>query len=276
MALRTARPNGLAFMRPMALMRLKARALALAACLAGITSVFAGNSRSVAQPATLPTPGFHHLHLNSVNPEAAIAFYVRQFPSTSASTFAGQPALQIAEQRVGALHESRSAAGDAAADGVLAFRMACHRRAQEPRGVQTERRHAASALHRRRRRHGVREQRYLARHRRRARAHASRHCRSQGQGREASRRRRVRVSSRSGRRDGGVPGEHAGRAVQSRAHVSGSAVLRAAVVPDAAERCTSAAAVVSRPERKPIAVSNEAPTRRSPRSNRAGCTARPR
>ncbi len=65
-----------------------------AACLAGITSVFAGTSRSVAQPTTLATPGFHHLHLNSVNPEAAIAFYVRQFPSTSASTFAGQPALR--------------------------------------------------------------------------------------------------------------------------------------------------------------------------------------
>ena len=43
---------------------------------------------------TLPTPGFHHLHLNSVNPEAAIDFYARQFPSTKKATFAGQPALQ--------------------------------------------------------------------------------------------------------------------------------------------------------------------------------------
>ena len=25
----------------------------------------------------LPTPGFHHLHLNSVDPEAAIGFYER-------------------------------------------------------------------------------------------------------------------------------------------------------------------------------------------------------
>ena len=41
----------------------------------------------------LPTPSFHHLHLNSVNPEAAIEFYVRAFPSTSKTTFAGQPAL---------------------------------------------------------------------------------------------------------------------------------------------------------------------------------------
>jgi len=42
----------------------------------------------------LPTPGFHHLHLNSVNPDAAIDFYVRQFASTSKTTWGGQPALQ--------------------------------------------------------------------------------------------------------------------------------------------------------------------------------------
>ena len=47
-----------------------------------------------AQPANLHAPGFHHLHLNSINPAAAIAFYAKQFPSTSATTFAGQPALQ--------------------------------------------------------------------------------------------------------------------------------------------------------------------------------------
>lgn len=41
----------------------------------------------------LPSPSFHHLHLNSVDPEAAIAFYVKAFPSTSRTTFGGQPAL---------------------------------------------------------------------------------------------------------------------------------------------------------------------------------------
>src|SRR4029079_10887043 len=45
-------------------------------------------------PAALPTPGFHHLHLNSVNPDRAIDFYTKAFPSTSKSTFAGQPALK--------------------------------------------------------------------------------------------------------------------------------------------------------------------------------------
>jgi catechol 2,3-dioxygenase-like lactoylglutathione lyase family enzyme len=42
----------------------------------------------------LPTPGFHHLHLNSVDPDAAIDFYVRHFPSTSKTTWNGFPALK--------------------------------------------------------------------------------------------------------------------------------------------------------------------------------------
>ena len=42
----------------------------------------------------LSPPSFHHLHLNSVNPEAAIEFYLKAFPSTSKGTFAGQPALR--------------------------------------------------------------------------------------------------------------------------------------------------------------------------------------
>jgi catechol 2,3-dioxygenase-like lactoylglutathione lyase family enzyme len=42
----------------------------------------------------LPTPAFHHLHLNSVDPDAAIDFYTHQFPSTTKSTWAGLPALR--------------------------------------------------------------------------------------------------------------------------------------------------------------------------------------
>ena len=41
----------------------------------------------------LPAPGFHHLHLRSTDPEAAIAFYVRQFPSCVRGEWAGFPAL---------------------------------------------------------------------------------------------------------------------------------------------------------------------------------------
>jgi len=42
----------------------------------------------------LGSPGFHHLHLNSVDPDAAIDFYVRQFPSTSRTEWGGCPALR--------------------------------------------------------------------------------------------------------------------------------------------------------------------------------------
>ncbi len=41
----------------------------------------------------LAPPGFHHLHLNSVDPEPAIDFYVRQFPRSSKTTWGGLPAL---------------------------------------------------------------------------------------------------------------------------------------------------------------------------------------
>ena len=41
----------------------------------------------------LPTPGFHHIHLNSPDPDAAIDWYVRQFPSTSKGEWGGYPAL---------------------------------------------------------------------------------------------------------------------------------------------------------------------------------------
>ena len=42
----------------------------------------------------LATPRFHHLHLNSVDPDAAIDFYTRQFSSTSKTTWGGFPALK--------------------------------------------------------------------------------------------------------------------------------------------------------------------------------------
>jgi len=41
------------------------------------------------ETAMLPTPGFHHLHLNAVDPEAAIDFYVRQFPTSVKTTWGG-------------------------------------------------------------------------------------------------------------------------------------------------------------------------------------------
>ena len=41
----------------------------------------------------LPAPGFHHLHLNSVDPDAAVDFYMRRFPTTAKTSWGGQPAL---------------------------------------------------------------------------------------------------------------------------------------------------------------------------------------
>ena len=46
-----------------------------------------------AQTPALPAPHFHHLQLNSVDPDAAIAFYMKEFPSTSRTTWEGMPAL---------------------------------------------------------------------------------------------------------------------------------------------------------------------------------------
>jgi hypothetical protein len=45
--------------------------------------MFARQCEAQSQTDALSPPGFHHLHLNSVNPDAAIGFYVRQFPSTT-------------------------------------------------------------------------------------------------------------------------------------------------------------------------------------------------
>ena len=40
----------------------------------------------------LPAPSFHHLQLNSVDPDAAIEFYVRQFPASAKAYWGGVPA----------------------------------------------------------------------------------------------------------------------------------------------------------------------------------------
>jgi catechol 2,3-dioxygenase-like lactoylglutathione lyase family enzyme len=41
----------------------------------------------------LAAPGFHHLHLNSVDPDAAVDFYTRRFPTSSKTSWGGLPAL---------------------------------------------------------------------------------------------------------------------------------------------------------------------------------------
>jgi catechol 2,3-dioxygenase-like lactoylglutathione lyase family enzyme len=45
----------------------------------------------------LPPPGFHHLHLNSVDPDAAVEFYTKRFPATTArASWGGLPAVSCA------------------------------------------------------------------------------------------------------------------------------------------------------------------------------------
>jgi catechol 2,3-dioxygenase-like lactoylglutathione lyase family enzyme len=41
----------------------------------------------------LPAPTFHHLHLNSLDPDAAIEFYVKRFPTSKTSSWGDRPAL---------------------------------------------------------------------------------------------------------------------------------------------------------------------------------------
>src|ERR1700726_1193452 len=59
-----------------------------------VAALFAWTQAPVTAQTALPAPGFHHLHLNSVDPDAAIAFYIRQFPASSRTTWGGLPALK--------------------------------------------------------------------------------------------------------------------------------------------------------------------------------------
>jgi catechol 2,3-dioxygenase-like lactoylglutathione lyase family enzyme len=71
-------------------MRMRA---AIATVLLAVMCAPVRESLATAETNMLPPPGFHHLHLNSVDPAAAIDFYTKQFASTSASSWGGLPAL---------------------------------------------------------------------------------------------------------------------------------------------------------------------------------------
>ena len=63
--------------------------------LAGIVG-FAGQVRTQqpAAPAAIPPPHFHHIHLNSVNPAAAVDYYLKAIPGTTKETVAGFDAVK--------------------------------------------------------------------------------------------------------------------------------------------------------------------------------------
>ena len=66
---------------------------AIATVLLAVMCAPGRGSLASAETNMLPPPGFHHLHLNSVDPAAAIDFYTRQFAGIPASSWGGLPAL---------------------------------------------------------------------------------------------------------------------------------------------------------------------------------------
>jgi catechol 2,3-dioxygenase-like lactoylglutathione lyase family enzyme len=71
---------------------------AVVVCVALTAAVLAIGSANLQSQSTgsdlAATPGFHHLHLLSANPEAAVAFYTKAFPTTSKTTWGGRVALR--------------------------------------------------------------------------------------------------------------------------------------------------------------------------------------
>ena len=69
------------------------RAMPLSAVFTATVTVLGSASPQSERP-VLATPGFHHLHLGSTNPAAAIAFYAKTFPATLRAIWGGMPALK--------------------------------------------------------------------------------------------------------------------------------------------------------------------------------------
>src|SRR6516162_5430605 len=67
---------------------------AVAAALLAVTPAPWNHHPAIGQTSMLPAPGFHHLHLNSLDPASAIDFYTRQFASTSKAAWGGFPVLK--------------------------------------------------------------------------------------------------------------------------------------------------------------------------------------
>ena len=61
---------------------MKTRTILLAAIL-GVIFAQAGGAQTKSPADALPAPGFHHLHLNSMDPDAAIEFYGKDVPPVS-------------------------------------------------------------------------------------------------------------------------------------------------------------------------------------------------
>ena len=135
---------------------------------------------------SLRYPGFHHLHLNSVNPEAAIDFYTKAFPSTSKTTFAGQPALRSPNNVL--VLFNKVATPPATQPQTAFWHFGWHvTNVREALDRFLKQNVTLVPLYTgERRRHGLYQQRYVAGIGRRARPHARRHRGGEGEGCETS------------------------------------------------------------------------------------------
>ena len=96
----------------------------------------------------LPTPGFHHLHLNSVDPEAAIDFYTRRFATTSRTSWGDMPALHSPTNVLILFTKVDVPPKTSPQTAILALWLACPRFASDDGEIQGRaRRNAVTALH---------------------------------------------------------------------------------------------------------------------------------
>ena len=186
----------------------------------------------------LPTPGFHHLHLNSVDPAAAIDWYARQFPRCTKGEWAGFPALLSPNNVMVLFTKVDRPPPSSPQSAIWHFGWHVTDVRKSLTAFQAARRgEAAAALHDRRGRIGAGEQRHLAECRRHAWPHAGADCRGAAP-RACSRRAAAGLPTWRGPDNALVEyrRELSGRAVQPRASVAGGAAVRAALVSEAPER----------------------------------------
>ena len=88
---RFARTNSVRALVPVALAASMAAAVALAPTVATRLEPIA---HAQSRPAGIETLHFHHVHLNSVDPKAAAAYYPKPFSTATATTFNGLDAVK--------------------------------------------------------------------------------------------------------------------------------------------------------------------------------------